>query len=224
MRSYRQYCPIARAAEILAEPWTPIILRNLISGADTFAAQLDGAPGLSRSTLVRRLGDLERSGVVRTVPKPDGHGNTYHPTDAGVALAPVLLAMGDWAEEHLGLDPTTSDPGFLLQNWASRYLAVDRLPDRRVQVRFDFADQRQPHDRLWLIFDRNNAEVCVRHPGGDDDLIVETKSVALAEWHVGRAEWAHLIRSGRLSVNGPPHLARALPTWNLRSPWTGQAP
>lgn len=223
MRTYRQYCPIARAAEILAEPWTPVILRNVLGGADTFAALLAGAPGLSRSTLTRRLDDLQRSGIVTITAKADGHGHHYRPTDAGAALAPVLQGMGTWAEAHLGLDPTNSDPGFLLHNWASRYLDRDKLPATRIVVRFDFVDQPAAQRRMWLVFDHHDAEVCVNHPGGEEDLVVTTPATAVAEWHLGRVEWSSLLRSGRLTVQGPPALARALPTWNQRSPWAHHA-
>jgi len=51
MRTYGQYCPIARASEVLAERWTPIILRNLLLGSTTFSEIAAGAPGLSRTLL-----------------------------------------------------------------------------------------------------------------------------------------------------------------------------
>ena len=60
MRSYGQYCPIARAAEILAMRWTPLILRNLLLGSTTFNQIADGAPGIPRSLLASRLRELER--------------------------------------------------------------------------------------------------------------------------------------------------------------------
>ena len=68
MRTYGQYCPIARAAEILAERWTPLILRNLLLGSTTFSQIADGAPGIPRSLLTSRLRELERVGVVEARP------------------------------------------------------------------------------------------------------------------------------------------------------------
>ena len=64
MEGYGQYCPIALGAEIFAERWTPIILRNLMVGCDRFGDILAGAPGMPRSVLTRRLRTLERDGVV----------------------------------------------------------------------------------------------------------------------------------------------------------------
>ena len=72
MRTYGQYCPIARGAEIFAERWTPLIIRNLHLGCGTFGEILDGAPGLSRTVLAQRLRQLERLGVVESTPKAGG--------------------------------------------------------------------------------------------------------------------------------------------------------
>ena len=59
VRTYGQYCPIARGAEIFAERWTPLIIRNLYLGCGTFKEILEGAPGLSRTLLSQRLKQLE---------------------------------------------------------------------------------------------------------------------------------------------------------------------
>ncbi|HEX3212376.1 MAG TPA: helix-turn-helix domain-containing protein, partial [Actinomycetota bacterium] len=77
MRSYGQFCPIARGSEILAERWTPIILRNLLLGCRTFNEIAAGGPGLSRALLARRLRELERAGVVEIRPKQNGRGSVY---------------------------------------------------------------------------------------------------------------------------------------------------
>src|SRR4029453_11217543 len=75
VRTYGQYCPIARGAEIFAERWTPLIVRNLYLGCGTFSEILEGAPGLSRTLLVQRLDQLERLGIVESAPKPHGRGH-----------------------------------------------------------------------------------------------------------------------------------------------------
>jgi DNA-binding HxlR family transcriptional regulator len=97
MRSYGQYCPIARAAEILTERWTPIIVRNLMIGCTTFSEISAGAPGLSHSLLTQRLRLLERVGVIEVRPKAHGHGVRYQLTEAGRDLSGFLWALHDWA-------------------------------------------------------------------------------------------------------------------------------
>jgi DNA-binding HxlR family transcriptional regulator len=74
MRPYGQYCPIARASELLGERWSVIILRNILVGCYTFNEIADGCPGLSRGLLSKRLRELERGGVIEIRPKSDGPG------------------------------------------------------------------------------------------------------------------------------------------------------
>ena len=138
MRSYGQYCPVARGAEVFAERWTPIIMRNILYGCRTFNEIAAGAPGLSRALLVRRLRELERVGVIESRPKPDGHGSLYVPTAAGLALEPVLTALGVWGDQWMDVRPEHSDPGVALWSWCQVYLRREALPERRVLVRFEF--------------------------------------------------------------------------------------
>jgi DNA-binding HxlR family transcriptional regulator len=83
MRTYGQYCPIARGAEIFAERWTPLIIRNLYLGCASFSEILTGAPGLPRTVLSQRLKQLERLAIVVSSPKPGGRGYHYELTPAG---------------------------------------------------------------------------------------------------------------------------------------------
>jgi DNA-binding HxlR family transcriptional regulator len=217
MRTYGQYCPIARASEILAERWTPIILRNLLLGSTTFSEIADGAPGLSRTLLTTRLRELARAGVVEITAAPTGRGHRYRPTEAGRDLAGVMAAMGTWGERWIELAPEHLDPGMVLHSWVHWYLERDRLPARRVVVEFTFRDLPRKGGTLWVIFDGERSEVCLKVPGFEIDLFVVTDSRTLAEWHLGRVEWADTLGDGRLTVSGPTRLARALPTWNRRS-------
>jgi DNA-binding HxlR family transcriptional regulator len=214
VRSYGQYCPIARASEILAERWTPIILRNLLNGASTFNELAADAPGIPRSLLTTRLRGLERMGVIEIAPNPHGRGSVYLPTEAGRDLQELLAIMGRWADRWLELGPEHVDAGLLLHTWCRHYLALDRLPRRRTVVRFDFPEQPRVSSQFWFIFDGERSEVCRVYPGFAEELIVTARAYVLTEWHLGRVEWAGALRTGSIRVTGPPPLARALPTWN----------
>ena len=219
MRTYGQYCPIARAAEILAERWTPIIVRNLLLGATTFTEIADGAPGISRTLLTTRLRELEAAGVIQTSRNANGRGSRYSLTPAGRGLDQVMLAFGLWGERWLDLAPPHLDPGVVLDSWVRWYLARDALPASRVVARFDFPDRPRKADQLWIVFDGERTEVCRTNPGFVEDLVVTAESRALVDWHLGRVDWSAAVRTGRIDVAGPPRLARALPTWNRRSGW-----
>lgn len=214
MRNYGQFCPIARGSEILAERWTPIILRNILHGCRTFNGIAGGAPGLSRALLARRLRELEHAGVIQIRPKPDGHGSLYEPTAAGRDLSGVLEAIGGWAERWTKLTTEHSDPEMVLWSWCQEFLRRDLLPDRRVVVRFDFSFGGRKA-RGWLLIERREGELCRVDPGFGDDLVVTISDpLTFSHWHMGRVDWATALRSGAIQVSGPLALSRALPTWN----------
>jgi DNA-binding HxlR family transcriptional regulator len=214
MKTYGQFCPIARASEILAERWTPIILRNLFLGCTTFNEIAAGAPLLSRALLTKRLRELERVGVIEISPKADGHGSVYEPTQAGRELAAVLYAMGGWAEKWMDVTFQHSDPDVVLWSWCQTFWRAEKLPEGRVVVRFDF-ERGDRRVRLWLLVEDKEVETCRRHPGFDEDLIVAIEDpLMFARWHLGLVEWGQVLRTRAIRVEGQRDLARALPTWN----------
>jgi DNA-binding HxlR family transcriptional regulator len=216
--TYRQYCPIARASEILAERWTPLLVRNLMLGADTFTDLARGVPAMSRSVLVKRLDELERAGVLTSTPKKDGRGSTYALTEAGVDLADVIHALGEWGERWVEVTTEHADPGFALWAWCQVQLDRSKLPSGRVLVAFVFPDEAPTNRCYWLLVEHGDAEVCYSDPGGEPDLHVVAESMAFVDWHRGALSWAAARRDGRIVVTGLERLARALGTWNFHAP------
>ena len=217
---YGQYCPIALGAEVLAERWTPIILRNLLVGCARFGEILDGAPGLSRSVLAQRLRSLELHGVVtRTGSRAE---TRYRLTDAGRELADVVLALGRWGARWRESLPEQHDPYLML--WTLSHL-IDpaTLPRPRVVVRFDLDGSAAP-DRYWLVVGRSGSEVCVTHPGGEEDGVVATDPGWLYRWHCGHVGLGAAIRAGGMRVTAPPWLDRLLAHWGTLSPFAGLTP
>jgi FAD/FMN-containing dehydrogenase/DNA-binding HxlR family transcriptional regulator len=214
MRNYGQFCPIARGSGILAERWTPIIMRNLLLGCRSFNQIAAGAPGLSRALLTRRLHELARAGLVAIDPKPDGRGSWYEPTRAGRDLWPVLQALGAWAEQWMEVTAEEADPDVVLWSWCQVFLRHDRLPERRVVVRFELPGQGRMR-KLWMLIERREGEICNFDPGFGEDLVVRVRdALAFARWHLGLVDWATALRAGAIEVDGPRELSRALPTWN----------
>jgi DNA-binding HxlR family transcriptional regulator len=214
MRTYRQYCPIARASEIVAERWTPLIVRNLLFGAVTFSDIARGVPTMSRSMLTKRLAELEHAGVLTSTPKANGHGSRYELTEAGHDLAGVIDGLAAWGTRWLELTSAHTDPGFALWAWTHFQLARDALPQRRVVVAFTFPEERPANRRYWLLAERGDAELCYADPGGDPDAHVVARSEAFTRWHQGLLRWGDAVRAGDIDVSGPPSLVRSIPRWN----------
>jgi DNA-binding HxlR family transcriptional regulator len=206
---------MARGAEIFAERWTPIIVRNLLLGCRTFGEICTGAPGIPRSVLSQRLRSLEKVGVVRRV------RGGYTLTQAGEELAAVCHELGVWGARWLELAPEHLDPHLALWFWA-RLVDRDALPPERTVVRFDLTDGSSP-DRYWVILERHHTEVCVTSPGADD-LVVTTDAEWLIRWHSGRISLAQARRSGVFRLEGPPSLVRAFGRWGGLSPFAAVAP
>jgi DNA-binding HxlR family transcriptional regulator len=222
VRTYGQYCPIARGAEVFAERWTPLIVRNLSLGCGTFGEILEGAPGLSRTLLSQRLKQLERLGIVLSTSKPAGPGRHYELTRAGHDLFKVCVALGEWGARWLEIAPENLDPFVALWSMCNA-LRRDRLPSRRVVIQFDFTGHRAP-ERYWLLIEHGDTEICKTSPGLDGDLYVTAEAEAFVKWHVGQLSWATAVRDHRIELIGPSWLVRAFPTWNARSAFAHISP
>ena len=216
MKSYGQYCPIARTSEFFAERWTPIIIRNLGTGCRTFTQLREGAPGIPKAILAERLALLERYGVVDKSPRPTGRGYTYELTASGRELKQVCDVMGEWGARWLEIEPRHIDPAYVI--WATcRSVDLGAVPKSGVVIRFDLSDA--PRTRYWMVLLRPRAEVCTSFPGRDEDLVVTTDSATLTEWNLRRIGFQEALRSGRCRIDGSPGLARRFPTWLRPSPF-----
>jgi DNA-binding HxlR family transcriptional regulator len=217
MSAYGQFCPVAKAAEIVAERWTPLVLRELLCGSRRFADLHRGMPLMSRALLVQRLQQLEHAGIVRSTPKTRGRGREYALTPAGEELRPVIEQLGEWGQRwaRSQLRREDLDPGLLMWD-IHRRLNLDRLPERRVVVRFDFRGvpraSRCP-TTWWLILQRPEVDLCLKDPGFEEDLAVNADVAALTRVWMGDVRLADAMRQGLISLDGLPMYRRAFPTW-----------
>lgn len=218
MSGYGQYCPVARGAEVFAERWTPVIVRNLLLGCHSFAEIARGAPGISRSLLSQRLRDLERAGVVERREQERGR-SSYHLTEAGEELEQVCQALGVWGARWLELGAGHLDAYTVLWSACRRMTLEGGIPDRLVVVRFEIRDG--PKRRFWLLLQPPEPEVCIKPPGFEEDLVVTTDVETLTRWHLGLIGLEEARRTGRLNLDGPRDLVREFPRWNWQSRFAG---
>ena len=120
---YGQFCPIAKASEILANRWTPLILRELMADIHSFNDIHRGVPLISRAVLVARLRELENHGIIERRRRAGGISREYWLTPAGDAFRSVLNDLGHWGLVHArDVKATDLDPTYLL--WGFRKRAI----------------------------------------------------------------------------------------------------
>jgi DNA-binding HxlR family transcriptional regulator len=217
MPFYGQFCPVAMTAEVLTERWTPLIVRELLSGSTHFNELRRGVPLMSPSLLSKRLKMLERVGIVDRR-RGDGRSIEYVLTPAGEELRPLITGMGVWGQRWARGDLTARhlDAGLLMWD-IHRNINVDVLPPTQVVVHFHLRGSSDKKSRFWLVLDRGEVDVCLIDPGYEVDLTVRGHVRTLVSYWLGHLEFADAIRAGELTVDGPPGLVRALPKWFARS-------
>ncbi|HEU0075615.1 MAG TPA: helix-turn-helix domain-containing protein [Dehalococcoidia bacterium] len=223
MGTYRQFCPIAKASEILAERWTFLIVRELLLGSRRFSELEWGLPAIPRSLLVHRLRTLESTGLLVRAQAANGKTREYRLTEAGNELAGVLEQLGTWGQRWANdeIRPQDTDPSLLMWNMRRR-LNKHLLPPRRVVIQFDFEGAKR--ETYWLIVDRDDVEVCKTNPGFEPDLFVRADTWAMHAIWLGRLELRDAQRSGLIELVGPRELVTAFPDWLALSPFAHVPP
>jgi DNA-binding HxlR family transcriptional regulator len=221
MKGYGQFCPIAVACETFAERWTPLILREVLAGSKRFNDIRQGIPLISRTLLAQRLRELEDAGIIESQPLARGRGREYRPTRAAQEFSEVLERLGEWGQRWgtTQFDPDNLDLTLLMWN-VRRRIALDRLPDRRIVVRFDFRAfpaRCRGFKTCWLLLERHGADVCMKDAGFDVDLVITADAGVMARVWTGHMTFAQAVRAGGLQIEGPRDLVRAFPTWLLLS-------
>jgi DNA-binding HxlR family transcriptional regulator len=214
MDSYRQFCPVAKAAELLTRKWTPLVVRELLQGSHRYNDLKRGLPAISPTLLSRRLTELEQAGVVRRVRPEEGDYWEYRLTEAGEELRPVIEGLGKWGKRwsRAELSEDDLDAGLLMWD-LHRRLPEDRLPDERAVVRFRFRDAPEEERDFWLVLDEGDVDLCIDDRGLDVDLRVVTDVRTLTSVWLGDAPLSRAVKRRKIRLRGPEELRRAFPGW-----------
>lgn len=222
MRTYGQFCPVAQAAEVITERWTPLVIRELLLGSHRFNDLQRGVPLMSSALLAERLKSLERYGIVERRQIPGRRAHEYHLTQAGEELRPWVELMGVWGQRWVrrGVTPEDADPALLMWDMR-RNINVERLPESRVVVYFNYRDAPKGKRSWWLVLEQREPDLCLTDPGFGVDLTVRTDAVTMAGVWMGDLNLAGAIKSRRIVLEGPRHLKRAFPDWLKLSLFAG---
>jgi DNA-binding HxlR family transcriptional regulator len=213
MKGYGQFCPIAKASEILCERWVPLVLRELMYGSARFNEIARGVPLMSRGLLAGRLRLLREAGVLRL------EGTEYRLTPAGEALRPIIDEMGQWAQRWGVAVLTDHDVDDRLLMWhLRRTLRVpDGLRAKRVVIRFEFfglpRNARLARRSWWLVAEDGEVDLCYKDPGYEVDVTVVADLRAFLEVLLGHRNLRESGRDRSIRLTGAAPLVRAISQW-----------
>jgi len=213
LSDYGQFCPVAKATELLGEKWTLLILRELLLGAHRYNEFQRALSRISPSLLIKRLKQLERAGIIIRKTPQGRKVHEYYLTPAGKELAPIVEHLATWgmrwAREQL--DEDELDVEFLMWD-IQRRLQIDMLPDGETILCFIF-DDLTTFKSWWMVIRNNEVDLCTENPGKDVDLYISTTLRNLVEVWNGDIEIKEAQRKELIKTQGNRQLARTLPTW-----------
>lgn len=222
---YRQFCPVAMAAEVLCTRWTMVLLRELVAGSTRFNDLRRGVPRMSPTLLAKRLRELEAAGIVERHPAPDDPGHqAYVLTEAGRDLRPVVEAVGGWGQKWIDSEPSLDniDPGLLMWDMR-RNLDPTPMPDAKTVIAFLYTDQPDDRRAWWLIVEPGaEVDLCSVDPGFEVDLFVETDLRCMTAIWMGLTTVSRSADDGDLDLTGNRDLARRMQDWLGLSPFAGE--
>lgn len=212
MRGYGQFCPIAKASEILGERWTHLVIRELGAGSEGFNDLRKGMPLISPSLLSARLKSLEAAGVVARSQGNDGV--RYALTEAGKELKPIILQMGFWGHRwaRSKLTKDDLDPSMLMWD-IHRTMNAEYFGAERTVLLFEFSDYRSKFRRWWLVIQDGDVDVCMKDPGHEIDMQILTDVKTLTSVWMGDVGLKQALRDERIKLEGPTQLKRDMSNW-----------
>ncbi|GAA0442933.1 HxlR family transcriptional regulator [Acrocarpospora corrugata] len=208
MTEYGQFCPVAKAAELLDQRWMLLVVRELMAGSQHFNEIRRGVPKMSPTLLSRRLRDLVKAGAAeRTEDK------RYVLTAAGKELGPIVDALGAWGTRWV---PELGDPDLdphLLMWDMRRSVDLTALPPGRTVIHVVFPEAEPAVRRWWLVMTRDGTDVCDFDPGYEVVVTLETSLREMSRIWRGDVGWEQSQRTGTLRIRGLASACRDLSRW-----------
>lgn len=214
---YGQFCPIAKATEILGEKWTILIVRELIMGATRFNELQRGLTLISPTLLSKRLDSLAQHGLVLKKKIPGQKGYEYFATESCKELMPVIVSMGEWGMRWARSNLTERDYDVeLLMLYLKRSIVPEKLVGNETVIRFKFTDIQEYPD-WWLVVRGNDLDLCVNDPGRDVDVYFTSTVKTMADIWMGESSYRQAMNDGSMKIVGDQSLTRNITSWLANS-------
>ena len=222
MKSYGQFCSIARALDLLGERWTLLVVRELLCGSRRFGEIRRGIPQISRTMLSSRLRELADAGVVVREEGPEGPSHQL--TAAGLELAGTLKELGTWGQRWLSRKLSSEELDLDALIWdMRRRVDLQALPPTPVVVRIEAIRERGRVEVRFLLLRRSEVSLCSTNPGFPAELCLRAPIRTLTEWWRGDLSLVE-ARSAGLLLQGRREWVRAFPAWFERYAFAGIPP
>jgi DNA-binding HxlR family transcriptional regulator len=220
---YKQFCPVAMAAEVLCTRWTMVLLRELVAGTTRFNDLRRGVPKMSPALLSTRLKELELAGVVERRALAGQKGiYEYHLTEAGRDLRQVVEVIGFWGQKWVESSASLRnlDPSLLMWDMR-RNLDPRPLPKVRTTVQFLYPELSLAKRHWWLVIEPDGGvDLCWSDPGFAVDLYVTTDLRTMTAIWMGLSTLER--EAAKVDLSGSAQIARTMQTWLGLSPFARQ--
>jgi DNA-binding HxlR family transcriptional regulator len=218
---YKQFCPVAKASELLGDKWTILLLREALMGAKRFNEFERGLGRISPTMLTKRLNELVINGLMLRKKIPGQKGHAYFLTQAGKDVDLVIKHLGDWGMRWARGQMENSDLDVeLLMLYLQRSVKTDRLSGDETIVQFNFTDLKKL-GKWWLVVRHDEVDICLEDPGKDVDVWFVTDLRTMVEVWMGDITYKKAIREKRLKLIGPAALTSNVTNWMSNSVYAG---
>jgi DNA-binding HxlR family transcriptional regulator len=206
MRSYGQYCGLARSLEVVGDRWNLLIVRELLLAPARYRDLIEGLPGIATNLLADRLRDLEASGVVERRLTGEGSVVEYALTPWGAELRRPIESLIRWSTPLMVRGPADGDafrPGWLA-------LAVPALLDARVEVRPSATVGLEIGDSLFQLRASRSGFEVGPHDGGALDATVRADPGYVLGLAAGAITLGDALALGLVEIEGDETVVRAV--------------
>ncbi len=215
--SYLQFCPVAKASEMLCEKWTLLIIRELLAGGKRFNDFQRGMAAISPTVLTKRLRELEEHGLIIRRKIQGQRGYEYFLTDMGQELSPIIQQIGEWGMRWTRGQIADSELDIeLLMLYLERSIDNSKLPGEQTTLCFKFNDLSQL-SKWWILVSDQGTDVCTVDPGKEVDIWFNTDLRTMVEIWMGDLSYKAAIRDKKLQLIGPPALTNTVNQWMANS-------
>jgi len=217
-------CPAAKAADMIGDRWTLLLMRELFMGANRYNQFQRALPRISPTVLSKRLKQMEEDGLIIKKSVVGEKATDYRLTKCGRELAPLVNYMSKWGLRwaRRRMNQEDLDVGTFMWDF-HRSLNTSELPDGETVFSVSFSGL-DAHNKWWLVANGNVVDLCTDDPGKDIDLYISTTLPALAEIWMGDTDVRSAIKSDDIMLTGETYLVKSAADWFPKSRYADVRP